>query len=112
MTWLRKVLAALRRWLTGRAPAFRAVRLEELPDRLDSRSIYLVGEGQYCWFVAFRCPCGCGDVLQLSTMPEGRPRWLVREHPDGTVTLEPSIWRTVGCRSHFFLRRGRVSWCR
>lgn len=111
MNWLRQILAALHRWFTGRAPALRVVRLEELPEQLDPRYVYLIGEGGYCWFAALLCPCGCGDVIQLSTMPEGRPRWMVREHPDATVSLEPSIWRTVGCRSHFFVRRGRIVGC-
>ncbi|MGO9953726.1 MAG: DUF6527 family protein, partial [Dissulfurispiraceae bacterium] len=23
----------------------------------------------------------------------------------------PSVWRKTGCRSHFFIIKGRVKWC-
>ncbi|MDM9644782.1 DUF6527 family protein [Rhizobium sp. S163] len=26
-------------------------------------------------------------------------------------TLHPSVWRNSGCRSHFWVRRGRIAWC-
>ncbi|MFX8036043.1 DUF6527 family protein [Acinetobacter baumannii] len=26
-------------------------------------------------------------------------------------TLSPSIWRSKGCRSHFFVREGLIVWC-
>ncbi|WP_425373246.1 DUF6527 family protein, partial [Klebsiella pneumoniae] len=29
----------------------------------------------------------------------------------GRPTLYPSIWRTTGCRSHFWVRIGRIHWC-
>lgn len=91
----------------------RAVLIEELPDRLDPKVVYVLGEGKYRWFVALACPCGCGTTLQVSLLPDSKPRWRLIEHPeDGTVTLEPSIWREIGCRSHFFVRHGRIQWCR
>jgi hypothetical protein len=57
------------------------------------------------------CPCGCKEVINLNLLKTVRPRWSVKEHPDRTVTLTPSVWRQKGCRSHFFLRRGRIEWC-
>lgn len=30
---------------------------------------------------------------------------------DPSITLQPSVWRKIGCRSHFFLRRGLIQWC-
>jgi hypothetical protein len=57
------------------------------------------------------CPCGCGDVVQLNLLPTTRPRWRVEDHPNGTVTLFPSVWRQKGCRSHYHLRRGVIVWC-
>ncbi len=74
-------------------------------------TVYVLGEKQYLWSVALLCPCGCGEALHMSLHDDSRPRWRIRDHRDGTVTLFPSVWRTVGCRSHFFLRRGRVEWC-
>lgn len=31
---------------------------------------------------------------------------------DGTVSIKPSGWRQKGCRSHFFLKRGQIEWCK
>jgi len=87
------------------------VRVEELPDRLDPRAVYLVGEGEHQWFVALICPCGCGETLHMSLLPDARPRWRARVNESGTVSLEPSVWRQVGCKSHFFLRHGFIQWC-
>lgn len=89
-----------------------AIRVEELPDNLDTKSVYLVGEGCYLWFAAMKCPCGCGSVLHMNLLAESRPQWKVTEHADGTVSLAPSVWCTKGCRSHFFLRRGLIDWFR
>ncbi|MCF8567897.1 hypothetical protein LLE49_24550 [Alicyclobacillus tolerans] len=86
--------------------------MEELPERLDKHLIYILGEGEYTWSAEMLCPCGCGEVLHMSLHPDGRPRWELTRHPDGTVSLSPSVWRKVGCRSHFFLERGRVRWCK
>lgn len=83
----------------------------DIPDRTANRILYHVGEGGYTWYAVMRCPCGCGELLQLNTTPGARPRWDVNVHDDGTVTLYPSVWRKVGCRSHFFLRNGKIIWC-
>ena len=73
--------------------------------------MYVLGEGEYRWFVALLCPCGCGALLQMSLLEEAEPRWSLDEHDDGTVSLHPSVWRTAGCRSHFFVRRNTIYWC-
>lgn len=105
--WGRRLL----RWLLGRSRPLTTLRVEELPDRLCESAIYVVGEGVHLWSVAMLCPCGCGSTLQMSVMPEGRPRWRVDMHEDGTASLHPSVWRRTGCRSHFFVRRGHIRWC-
>jgi hypothetical protein len=48
----------------------------------------------------------------MSLVENDRPRWRVKVYADGTPTVVPSIWRIVGCRSHFFLFWGRVRWVR
>ena len=82
----------------------------DLPDHLKSGIVYIVGEGEYLWFAAMICPCGCGVTLHMNLMPHSRPRWEVIKHDDGSVTLDPSISRLTGCQSHFFLRHGRIVW--
>lgn len=86
------------------------MRVEELPDRLNPEMVYIVGEGEHLWYVAMLCPCRCGKTLHMNLMPHSRPRWTVTTHRDGTVTLQPSVWRRTGCSSHFFVRRGKVIW--
>ena len=107
------MLALWRRLRIARSVAAARVTVfvEELPDVVDPRTVYVVGEGHHLWFVALVCPCGCGETLQMSLHTEGRPRWRLMRHRDGTVSLRPSVWRRTNCRSHFFLRRGRIEWC-
>jgi len=89
----------------------KTVTVEELPDRLDAKTVYVAGENGHVWFVAMLCPCGCGETLQVSLLADVRPRWSLTQHQDETISLRPSVWRQVGCRSHFFLVRGRIQWC-
>jgi len=106
------LFSLLRGWrkVRGEPPPYRVAFVDDLPERIDVQTVYLIGEGQYRWFAAMACPCGCGAAVQLSILPRGRPRWTVTQHWNGTVSLKPSIWRNVGCRSHYFVRRGRVEW--
>lgn len=97
-------------WLWRRRTPLRTQHELDMPERLSAGKLYLIGEGEYLWSAAFLCPCGCGEAVQLSLMPDSRPRWRAEEHADGTVSLMPSVWRTKGCRSHFFVRRGLVDW--
>jgi hypothetical protein len=102
----------LRSWFARPVRPLHTVHVEELPDRLDPKNVYVLGEGKHVWFVAMLCPCGCKQVLQVSLLPDAKPRWKLIEHADdGSITLQPSVWRQIGCRSHFFLRRGIVQWC-
>jgi hypothetical protein len=83
----------------------------ELPETLDASVVYVLGEGDHRWFVAMVCPCGCGATLEMSLLNDAKPKWRMVEHHDGTISIQPSVWRKVGCKSHFFLRRGLVVWC-
>jgi hypothetical protein len=94
-----------------RRPPMRTIYTAEVPDEPLRQTVYLIGEERHLWIAALRCPCGCGELLQMSLMPEGHPRWQAVTHWNGTTSLHPSVWRQKGCRSHFFLCRGRVIWC-
>jgi hypothetical protein len=111
MRWIRNAWS----WFTSlfrRKPRPWATQTtDEIPEKPLAETVYLVGEGEYLWFVAFVCPCGCRELIQLNLLPDTCPRWGIVRNPDGTVTLAPSVWRTTGCRSHFFLRQGRIDWC-
>lgn len=111
MKWLREIFRRLWRRLFRKPIPLKTERIEELPDELDPGSVYLVGEGEHLWYAAIVCPCRCRATLYMNLMPHSRPRWEAIEHGDGTITLEPSVWRNKECGSHFFLRRGLVVWC-
>ncbi|MGK2742260.1 DUF6527 family protein [Tepidicaulis sp. LMO-SS28] len=59
-----------------------------------------------------RCPCGCGDTIVLQLIPEARPRWDLFQNDQGHPTLRPSVDRNAGCESHFWVRNGKITWCR
>lgn len=110
MTWIARLWSWAKELFRRGPIRLKTVRVEEPPEALRPRTVYLLGEGENIWSVAMLCPCGCGEQIQLSTIG-GRPRWSVETESDGTVTLTPSVWRKVGCESHFFLRRGVIQWC-
>jgi hypothetical protein len=90
----------------------RATAVEEVPESLDRRHLYLIGS-ENPWSAALLCPCGCGEILHLSLLLDDSPSWTLHmEKRSKLPTLSPSVWRTKGCRSHFFLRDGLIDWCR
>jgi hypothetical protein len=115
MRFVISLIVRLWRWITSRfsrTPVpLRTIHLEELPEVLEADAVYVLGEGSHRWFVAMLCPCGCGDTVQVSLLADAEPQWWLTEYGDKTISLEPSIWRRAGCRSHFFLRRGLIEWC-
>ena len=108
-----RVLIDLLRWVYRRVSGRRlrlAVYVEDPPSALSGRAVYLVGMRDRPWLAMTQCPCGCGEAIQLSLMDDDRPRWTASVSTTGRVTLRPSINRTRGCRSHFFVRSGRIEW--
>lgn len=95
-------------FLCGR---YTVVEVDELPDKVEEKKLYAVGENGQYWLAALRCPCGCGDVVQLPMLEGQRPRWKLIDQNLRYPELSPSIDRTKSCRSHFWLRRGKIHWC-
>jgi hypothetical protein len=89
---------------------YRVVLADELPDAIRPFDLYAIGEGQP-WLAVIQCPCGCGSIIQLSLLKYDSPRWSLYIESDGTGTLSPSIWRSQGCQSHFFVKKGKIVWC-
>lgn len=102
-------------WSRFRKPlvpqVYRAIRVEsdeQLPKQLSIYTVYIVGLQSNEWLAEMICPCGCDQVLYLNLLQDELPNWKWRVAADGTVTLSPSVWRKVGCKSHFFLREGAI----
>jgi hypothetical protein len=104
-------------WIKSRLPrrkkpGYRLVNVEDFPDILKPLEIYIAGEKANYWGAALLCPCGCGQAIQLNLLKDARPCWHVHEEPDGSISIEPSIWRQKGCKSHFFVRNSKIEWSR
>lgn len=108
---IRRSLRRVLDWLRGE-DRYEWLLVDGEPAALKPRTLAVGGEASHRWFAVMLCPCGCAQRVFLSLHPEGRPRWSVEEHPDGTPTVSPSVRRLDGCRSHFWLERGRVRWVR
>jgi len=99
-------------WRGGREPRLRVKLVAERPRRPKRDRLYVTQQsGGAPAFGVLACPCGCGEVLNLRFFGARRPRWSVTWDEARRPTVEPSIWRQAGCRSHFHLVAGRIHWC-
>jgi hypothetical protein len=106
LRWWRNVLARL-----GSRRRLRIIEGDSLPPRMPIRDVVLARDDGEDWCVGMLCPCGCGHVIELLVVAEAKPRWDVAIDSKGWPTLSPSVWLQNGCRSHFWLRNGRIYWC-
>jgi len=106
LRWLRR---AFDRY--GPRRGLQIVEGNSLPARLPRRDLVLAREGEEDWCVGMRCPCGCGQGIELLLVKEAKPRWDLSVDSSEFPSLKPSVWLQTGCKSHFWLRRGRVEWC-
>lgn len=104
--WWRGFIAAIspRRQL-------KVIEGDTLPNELPRRDLLLAREGSDHWAVGMRCPCGCGQRIELMLLREVKPRWDIIIDTRGRPSLTPSVWLRTGCRSHFWLRSGKIVWC-
>lgn len=103
--WLRRILARL-----ALPRRLRIIEGDSLPERLPWRDVVLARDGDEDWCVGMRCPCGCGRTIELLVFPEAKPRWAISVDRKRRPSLSPSVWLQKGCRSHFWLKAGRVRW--
>jgi hypothetical protein len=73
--------------------------------------VYIWNNNGTEWLATLNCPCGCGNKLQLILLKNEKPSWSIIKHDNKGITFTPSIHKTSGCKSHFFIREGRVIWC-
>jgi len=108
--WIRRIAAKI---LNSYGPVRCVIVVagDSLPPVLPYRNLVLAQDDGENWCLGMQCPCGCNDTIELLLVPEGKPRWDVVIDDQGRLTLEPSVWRASGCRSHFWIRKGRIYWC-
>ena len=104
--WWRRMMAAL-------APrrSLKIIDGDTLPAKLPRRNLVMARDDGEDWAVGLRCPCGCGQRLEMMALREVKPRWDVAVDRHGYVSLHPSIWLREGCKSHFWVRAGKIIWC-
>ena len=69
-----------------------------------------VVDRKYMKWIFLRCPCGCGDLLNLSLMASHDPNWKLKLDYLNRPTIYPSIWKKDGCESHFWITKGKIHW--
>jgi hypothetical protein len=107
--WVRRVLEKF-----GSIPPTHIVSTvtSDYPDlsALPGGVLYVVGGKGYQKWAYLSCPCGCGAPIMLSLGSQRSPRWQIRIDWLQRPTIEPSVWQTDGCYSHFWVRQGRIDW--
>ncbi|MFD0325608.1 DUF6527 family protein [Lysobacter gummosus] len=83
----------------------------ELPDYIPRKILVRQTLNGRNWMAGLNCPCGCGEVIQLMLLEGMSPRWKLTIDSRNRPTLHPSVWVVKGCRSHFWVRAGRILWC-
>lgn len=107
---IRKFLTWLLGWLSF-SSSYRVVIEDDIPESVSDQILYLIGEQGNYWLAVIKCPCGCGDTIQLPMTKTAKPHWKVSIRND-MPTLMPSVNRTIKCKSHFILNSGRILWCK
>jgi hypothetical protein len=119
IAWLatasRAAVAQFASWLGlfGFGPRpYRVQVVEDLPERLKPRVLYVVGEGSVQMHATMACPRGrCRDAVNMNLLPDDHPVWTLSIGSDELPSLRPSVWRKTSCGCHFWLRDGNLHWC-
>ena len=91
---------------------YTVLHVESNPKKIGKNVVYVIKDGFEPDSLLFKCPCGCEADIFLNLLTDMRPVWTFNVNSEGLITISPSIWRHVGCRSHFFIRDGVVVWAR
>lgn len=81
------------------------------PEHIKGDDFVLAREDSEDWAIAFLCPCGCKERLELALIPEVKPHWKLHMNHLNYPTLHPSVWRKTGCGAHFWVKEGEIVWC-
>jgi hypothetical protein len=89
---------------------YKSIDVNDFPKDVKPSIVYIVTDGAVPDTLIFKCPCGCDTDIYLNLLKDTRPNWSFYVSKKGKISISPSVWRKVGCRSHFFIRRGRIDW--
>ncbi len=81
-------------------------------DTMEQGVLYRYDKGYSNLICNLVCPCGCGELLPLTTKNH------TLEVKEGVPTLNPSLlvkWENSDssdlCGSHFWIKNGQIEWC-
>jgi len=109
MNWIKKNVAKL---IAKFQLEYKFDFVEEIPLSVKDNTIYIVGAVNQPWLLAFKCPCGCQSLIQLNLLTNANPCWDFWIDKKNKISISPSIWRTIGCKSHFLIKKSKVDWVR
>ena len=81
------------------------------PSELSNEYIFLVKNGKLKKMLCFLCPGKCGKKIVLPLSISVKPNWKIRTDWLGRPSIELSIRVHNDCHCHYWIRKGRVSWC-
>lgn len=84
---------------------------KDVPEDISNHYIYIIGENNFYWMAGLICPCGCGVFIQLNLLKEANPCWKFKITKD-LISVYPSVRRTRGCKSHFYINKGKIIWAK
>lgn len=89
---------------------YKIVFLNDNPRHEDVKSniIYIVGDHDYAKWAYMKCPDNCGENIMLNLSPKRRPSWTIIQDNFGRVSIYPSVHKLEGCKSHFWVKKGRL----
>lgn len=89
----------------SRTEEFELVECETIPPNIEDGRLYY---SRKYGTATHLCACGCG----LMVVTPCKPGFWTMEVRNGRPTLSPSIGNfQIPCRSHYFIRDGKVVWC-
>jgi hypothetical protein len=91
---------------------FSAAFVEDRPDEdgVPQDTVFVERRDGNLKWAYLSCP-RCGELIEL---PLGTSRGTWRATVDWLwrPSLHPSVWETGSCQAHFWLKRGKIYWCR
>lgn len=89
---------------------FQIEYVEDIPELISNKLIFIVQDGNEPELLVFKCPCGCEADIILNLLKDASPRWSYELNDEGTIDIYPSVWRNIGCKSHFFVKDSNIKW--
>ncbi|WP_405330779.1 DUF6527 family protein [Leeuwenhoekiella sp. LLG6367-2.1] len=93
-------------------PSFFPELVYEFPENFIPYTLYIEGNilKKDFYYLGMLCPCGCNEKLVLNLINDVRPVWRISYDNLNKISVYPSINRQVNCKSHFWIRSGRLRW--